>query len=123
MAQRSTTTPQPNNPQPQFVDRPELSETFADTVRHVTFDGATVRAELCVTRVQDGSGGAQNTKRYPTARIVMRPDAAVDLFIQLQRLVAMMEQRGIIKRQPRPNAAETESAASLENPLGSGKNG
>jgi hypothetical protein len=107
----------PPQPQPQYVDRPDLIETFVDTVRTVTFDGATVRAELCVTRLEEGGAQGAVAKQYPTTRLVLRPDAAVDLFIRLQRLIALMEQRGIVKREaPKPEAASMPDA--LENPLG-----
>jgi len=109
----------PPQPQPQYVDRPDLGETFVDNVRTVTFDGATVRAELCVTRFEEGAAQAAVTKQYPAARLVLRPDAAVDLFMRLQRLIALMEQRGIVKReQPKPPASAPDA---LENPLGSAK--
>ena len=107
------------NQRPQYVDRPDLPETFADSVKYVTFDGATVRVELCVTRVEDGaSAAARSSRRYPVSRLVLRPDAAVDLFIQLQRLIATMEQRGIIKRQAPAKPAGADAATSLQNPLG-----
>jgi hypothetical protein len=105
-------------PKIQYVDRPELNETFADSIGNVTFDGATVRAELCVTRPEDG-GRTPSARRTPACRLVLRPDAAVDLFLRLQRLIALMEQRGIVKRQePKKTGKGTEE--SLPNPLGSG---
>ena len=114
---------QPNPPQHppkiEYVDRPDLIETFVDTIHNVTFDGATVRAELAVTRFDEGTGAAPAVaKQYPACRLVLRPDAAVDLFVRLQRLIALMEQRGIVRReQPKPPQAEKAPDA-LENPLG-----
>ena len=106
-------------PQIQFVDRADLSETFVDSIRNVTFDGATVRAEMCVTRFEEGATpGSAAAKQYPATRLVLRPDAAVDLFVRLQRLIALMEKRGIVKReQPRP---PDKPGDALENPLGTG---
>ena len=115
---------QPNPPQQQpkieYVDRPDLTETFVDTIHNVTFDGATVRAELAVTRFDDVGGAAPAVSRqYPACRLVLRPDAAVDLFVRLQRLIALMEQRGIVRRE-QPKAPPAEKAPdALENPLGS----
>ena len=109
------------SPQPkiEFVDRADLAETFVDSIRNVTFDGATVRAEMCVTRFEEGAApGTAAAKQYPAARLVLRPDAAVDLFVRLQRLIALMEKRGIVKReQPRPPSSPGDA---LENPLGTG---
>jgi len=107
---------QPPQAKMEYVDRPDLIETFIDNVRHVTFDGATVRVELAVTRFEEASGGAAAVARqYPASRLVLRPDAAVDLFVRLQRLIALMEQRGIVRRdQPK----QDKPADALENPLG-----
>jgi hypothetical protein len=109
----------PPQPKLQYVDRPDLVETFVDNVRTVTFDGATVRAELCVTRFDEGAAQAATAKQYPAARLVLRPDAAVDLFMRLQRLIALMEQRGIVKRD-QPKAEPASAPDALENPLGKG---
>ena len=110
----------PAKPKMSFVDRPELAETFVDSVRNVTFDGATVRAELCVTRFEESAAAtAASAQQVPACRLVLRPDAAVDLFVRLQRLIALMEQRGIVRReQPKPPGDKPPDA--LENPLGSG---
>ena len=104
-------------PQVEFVDRADLAETFVDSIRNVTFDGATVRAEMCVTRFDEGATpGSAAARQYPASRLVLRPDAAVDLFVRLQRLIALMEQRGIVKREA-PKAPERPGDV-LENPLG-----
>jgi hypothetical protein len=108
----------PQQPKVEYIDRPDLVETFIDMVRNVTFDGATVRAEFGVTRFEDTPpGSAAVARQYPACRLVLRPDAAVDLFVRLQRLVALMEQRGIVKREPSKTPARPADA--LENPLGS----
>ena len=110
-------TPQP--PKAEYIDRQDLTETFVDMVRYVTFDGATVRAELGVTRFEEaGPGTAAVAKQYPSCRLVLRPDAAVDLFVRLQRLIGLMEQRGIVKRE-QPKGPSDKPADALENPLGS----
>ena len=112
----------PQPPKTEYIDRPDLTETFVDTIRHVTFDGATVRAELAVTRFEEFTPPAPAVaKQYPSARLVLRPDAAVDLFVRLQRLIALMEQRGIVRRE-QPKAPE-KPADALENPLGAAPKG
>ena len=109
-------------PKIQYSDRPELIETFVDSVRHVTFDGATIRAELCVTRPEPTARGASlSMKRYPAARLVIRPDAAVDLFIRLQQLIAHMEKQGIIKRQEPASQAAAPAAEALQSAVGDAK--
>ena len=110
----------PQQPKIEYVDRPDLIETFVDTIHNLTFDGATVRAELAVTRFDDASGAAPAVaKQYPACRLVLRPDAAVDLFVRLQRLIALMEQRGIVRReQPKAPPQAEKAPDALENPLG-----
>ena len=110
----------PQPPRTEYIDRPDLAETFIDMVRYLTFDGATVRAELGVTRFEEPPPGTPAVaKQYPACRLVLRPDAAVDLFVRLQRLIALMEQRGIVKRE-QPKKPGEKPADALENPLGSG---
>ena len=106
----------PQQPKTEYIDRPDLAETFVDNIRHVTFDGATVRAELAVTRFEEFTPPTPAVaKQYPVSRLVLRPDAAVDLFVRLQRLIALMEQRGIVRRE-QPKQEKPSDA--LENPLG-----
>jgi len=58
-------------PQYQYADRPEVSETFADFVQRIQFDGQTLRLEFCVSRLDDHKPGTPVTgKRYPTCRLV-----------------------------------------------------
>jgi hypothetical protein len=37
----------------QYIDRPEISETFADFVNRIQFDGQTLRIEFCISRLED----------------------------------------------------------------------
>ena len=82
-----------------YVDRPEVAETFVDTVEKLSFDGQTLRMELCVTRMDDPNPPHPPTGRKFTAcRLVLQPLAVLDLADKLQQLVAMLEQQGIVKR-------------------------
>ena len=36
-----------------YIDRPECTETFADSINHVYFDGQSLRIEFGVTRLDD----------------------------------------------------------------------
>jgi hypothetical protein len=101
-------------PQVEYVDLPDMPETFVDSIRMVRFDGVTMRAELCVTRI--GEREPFIIKRYPACRLVLTPEAAVELARQLQKIVAAMEQRGKLKREkPLP------SQDVLQNPFGVGQ--
>ena len=95
-------------PQMSFVDRPEVSETFADCVRGLAFDGQTIRIEFCVTRMDDFRPPHPPTGRqYPACRLVLTPNAAVDLFNKMQRIMSALEQSGAIKRNmPAPQTVQ-----------------
>jgi hypothetical protein len=90
------------------LDLPELRETFADSVRTVVWDGQTLRVELSVTRVSDiAPGEAAQATRYPAARLVLTPQASVDLYNRLQQTMAALVKSGLIKQQPSAAPAGT----------------
>jgi len=97
---------QPQQPPPQFqyVDRPEVSETFADIVQRIQFDGQTLRLEFCVSRLDDHKAGTPVTgKRYPTCRLVLSAAAAVDLMNKMQQITSGLVKAGVLKQ----DAAQT----------------
>ena len=52
----------------QYVDRPEVAETFADFVNRIQFDGQTLRFEFCVSRIEDQPRGRpQKARAIPPA--------------------------------------------------------
>ena len=86
-------------PQFQYVDRPEVSETFADIVQRIQFDGQTLRLEFCVSRLDDHKAGTPVTgKRYPTCRLVLSAAAAVDLMNKMQQITAGLVKAGVLKQ-------------------------
>ena len=87
--------------EPTYVDRPDLSETFADKAHRLTFDGRTLRMEFCVERPTDETGGKATS---PVCRLVLDLDGAVDLFNKINTLQAAMESRGVIKTSRRDAA-------------------
>ena len=93
----------------EFVDRPELVETFADSVRGVMFDGSVLRVELCVTRLAGtgAAGGQASMTRQPACRLVLTATGAVELFNQLQQVMGALAQQGVVKR----NEASAQNAA------------
>ena len=65
---------EPQKPPVQFSyeDRPELSETFADSVYSLMFDGQTLRIIFTVTRVEPSpTGKPTGGKCFPTRRLVL----------------------------------------------------
>jgi len=91
-------------PQIHYFDRPEISETFADSIRGVLFDGQTMRMEFCATRMDPVQPQKEPTARqYPVCRLVLPPIAAIDLYNRLQQVLQALEKDGkIVRNQPPP---------------------
>jgi hypothetical protein len=106
----SNPTQPPLQPQAQFqyVDLPEVSETFADFVHRIQFDGQTLRIEFCVSRLEDHKPpAAVSGKRYPACRLVLSATAAVDLMNKMQQITAGLIKAGVLKTdQPVTKPAE-----------------
>ena len=86
-----------------YIDRPEVAETFADSISNVTFDGQTLRLELAVTRLDEVKPNAPLTgRRYPACRLVLSPSAALDLINRVQQITQAMTQAGTLKANPTP---------------------
>ena len=89
----------------QYVDRPEVTETFADFVQRIQFDGQTLRLEFCVSRLEDQRGASTSGKRYPACRLVLSASAAVDLMNKMQQITAGLIKAGVLKQDaPQPPA-------------------
>ena len=88
----------------QYVDRPEVEETFADFVQRIQFDGQTLRFEFCVTRMDDqpASGGAPTGTRYPACRLVLSSAAAIDLMNKMNQITASLIKAGVLKADQKP---------------------
>lgn len=85
--------PQRTNPKYTYVDLPEISETFADSIHEMFFDGHTLRLTLAVSRMgashpPDVTAG----RRYPVCRLVLTAATAADLVNRLNQLRAALAQ-------------------------------
>ena len=90
-----------------YIDRPECAETFADSISHLSFDGQSLRIEFAVTRMDDAKPNTPLTgRRYPAARLVLPPGAAVELINRMQQIAAALTQAGVL-RQNAPQAASS----------------
>jgi hypothetical protein len=86
-----------------YLDRPEVTETFADAVAGVVFDGQTLRLEFAVTRLDEVKPNTPITgRRYPICRIVLPPTAAIDLINRMQQIATALAQAGVTKTATRP---------------------
>ena len=84
-----------------YVDRPDVGETFADSITSLVFDGQTLRIEFSVTRVDEVKPDAPiSGRRYPASRIVLSPGAAIELINRMQQIGAALTQAGVAKTAP-----------------------
>ena len=86
-----------------YLDRPEITETFADAVSGVVFDGQTLRLEFAVTRLDEIKPNLPITgRRYPACRVVLPTTAAIDLINRMQQIATALAQAGLTKTAARP---------------------
>lgn len=88
-------------PKPKFdlrySDRPEISETFADSVERMYFDGNTLRLEFVVTRFDDPKPPARPTGRKCTScRLVLSQEGALDLINKMTGLREQLIKAGLL---------------------------
>jgi len=81
-----------------YVDRPELAETFADSINALLFDGQSLRIEFGVSRVDEMKSNAPvRGRRYPACRLVLTPTAAIELINRMQKIASALTQAGVLK--------------------------
>jgi len=86
-----------------YVDRPELVETFADSITGMFFDGQSLRIEFAVSRVDEIKANAPITgRRYPACRLVLPPVAAMELINRMQQIGAAMAKAGLLRSPEAP---------------------
>jgi hypothetical protein len=84
-----------------YIDRPDLTETFADAISGLVFDGQSLRIEFAVTRLDEVKPNSPiSGRRYPASRLVLPPAAAVDLINRMQQIGAALTQAGVTKTTP-----------------------
>lgn len=89
-----------------YVDRPEIQEVFADSVKMVSFNDNILRVELCVSRMDEPKPPAAPTSRqYPSARLALTPTATLQLYSNLSSIVAALEKQGVVHRTATPPPA------------------
>lgn len=96
-----------NKPPSEWVNIPSVSESYADGVEPTIFDGHSARITFSIQRFEGTPkpGQPPRSVRVPSARIVLAPQAAVELYNQLSRLIGLMEQQGVVKRDRPPEPA------------------
>jgi hypothetical protein len=79
---------------PQFVDRPEVSETFADSVYSITSGAGVFALALTVTR--SAQGQPPIFSRVLSSRLVITLPAAIDLHQRMGLMLAELQKQGQI---------------------------
>jgi hypothetical protein len=91
-----------------LVDRPDLAETFVDSVSGLVFDGQTLRIDFAVTRLDEIKPNTPVTgRRYPACRLVLPPAAAADLINRMQQIGEALTQAGLATRNASRAAGQT----------------
>src|SRR5215470_1472950 len=84
-----------------YIDRPHITETFADSLTGLSYDGQTLRIEFAVTTLDEVKRNAPVTgRRHPACRPVLTPAPAAALTAALQPDDAAVTQGGTLKPQP-----------------------
>ena len=89
-----------------LVDRPDLSEIFADHIGPFVFDGQTLRIEFRVARVESQQVSSDaNVRIYPVCRVVLTPNTVMDLAQRLQGLMEDIKKRNAEQNPPEKKAS------------------
>src|ERR1700687_3209518 len=89
-----------------YIDRPEVSEAFADAVTGLLYDGQTLRMEFAVTRFDEIKPNMPiSGRRYPSCRLALSPAAGIYLINRMQQVATALTQSGAAKPTSRPGTA------------------
>jgi hypothetical protein len=82
-------------PRRRNFDRPEVAETFADSITSLACGGQSLPIEFGVTRLDEVKPNVPITgRRYTACRLVLSPSAAVDIINRMQQIgTALTRQR------------------------------
>ena len=81
-----------------YVDRPEISETFADSCFRLSIEGLNAKIEFVVNRMDDPKPPAPPTGKAMTAcRIVLPLPGMIDLHSKLTQLIGVLQAKGVLK--------------------------
>src|SRR4051794_512908 len=90
-----------------YVDRPDLLETYADLLGRLLCDGATVRMEFVINRLDDARPNTPPTgKTLPAARVVIPVHALPETIRRLQALMAQLQAGGVLRPIHQPEGAQ-----------------
>ena len=100
------------SPEPKYIDRPEITEVFADRLEHLFFDGGTVRMEFTVVRTDPaqtlpGKPIAEPRQwSYTACRVVLAARGVAEMLNKMQELQRVMLAQGVLQARPNEPASE-----------------
>jgi hypothetical protein len=90
--------PQPAQPMLTYLDRPEIPETYADSLIRASIEGFNVKLEFVVNRMDDPRPPAPPTgKSITTCRLVLPLPGMLQLHAQLTNLIGTLQAQGALK--------------------------
>ncbi len=86
-----------------YVDRPEILETYVDSLWRVYFDGQTIRMDFVINRMDDPQPQIPPSDKALTAsRIVIPVIGMADMLSKLQNVVAQLQAQGTLRQAHAP---------------------
>ncbi len=86
-----------DRPKTRYVERIEIGETFTDQVENAAVSDGCLRITFSTTRWPIGPDAGSVGERVTVSRLVMPVKAAIELHNSLTRLMAQLEQHGVVK--------------------------
>lgn len=91
----------PIQPKMNYVDRPEVFETFADSCARITVEGLNAKLEFAVNRMDDPRPPAPPSGKALTAcRLVLPLPGLVDLHAKISQILGALQAQGVIQVTP-----------------------
>jgi hypothetical protein len=98
MSEPTSKTIQETSRKHPIVPHHEVSETFADQVGAIMFDGSILKIDFVAVRLGAAMPPAPTTgERHVVARLVLSPTGTIDLINQVKKLADQLTQTRLIK--------------------------
>lgn len=95
--------PEPMPVQLTYVDHPEIAETFVDSMEKMMFDGASLRMEFVVNRLDDPKPPLPPTgKKHTACRLVLSAAGLPDFANKIVNLMTQLAAHGVVQNKPTP---------------------
>jgi hypothetical protein len=86
-----------------YVDRPDVSETFVDSLEKCLFDGSAVRLEFVVNRIAQAQPGKQpEAVKMTASRLVTTLPGLVSLASHVNGMINALKAQGVIQEGQAP---------------------